>query len=74
MKYDVGDLVQDITYPEDGMAIVLDYSMALGYKLFAVQLGKTYWYDKEYVEIDCEKVEVTNEQNSQQSNQSHAGQ
>jgi len=65
MKYEVGDLIYDTAYPEDGMAVVLDYSLSLGYKLFAIQLGILYWYDIEYVEEECEKMEIANEQNSQ---------
>ena len=72
MKYDVGDLVQDITFPEDGMALVLERNRK-GYKMFSLQTGRADWFEQSYVEEECEKVEITNEQNSQQSNQSHAG-
>ena len=57
MKYDIGTLIQDNVYPQDGLAIVIGHLGDYGYVLYSLQTGRTDSYDRDSVDNECEKIQ-----------------
>ena len=52
----VGDLIQDKRFPEDGTAIIIeigDRRKKRPYKLYCTYNGQVEWFPKDYVETAC---------------------
>ena len=52
----VGDLVRDKRFPEDGTAIIVyigDKRQRMCYKLYCTDTGIVEWFPKDYVEHQC---------------------
>ena len=55
----VGDLIRDKRWREDGWAIIVeikDRRKKNPYRLYCFNNGKDYWFEKDYVEQECEVI------------------
>ena len=68
MKFNVGDLIRDRDFPEEGMALIIEVKRPLrvgkwwrraeGYRCLEVRTGETNWYTIDYIEEECEMVKA----------------
>ena len=55
----VGDLIRDKRWPEDGWAIITeikDRRKKNPYRLYCFDNGEDNWFEKDYVEQECEVI------------------